>query len=156
LGRYIIDTLDYAIIKAKIIDDPIKPTDTLSKIPVVRAFDVRDVPGYSAQSIVKFFEEFEKVETIINGMDFAKKAGDFEEYQRLKETLNVDEVQLLEYRKSIKEIDKQIRNIYNLKQFPNGDIPTPDEKRELIDDYYKLMINFAQQGLSYLEQTRKK
>ena len=156
LGRYIIDTLDYAIIKAKIIDDPIKPTDTLSKIPVVRAFDVRDVPGYSAQSIVKFFEEFEKVETIINGMDFAKKAGDFEEYQRLKETLNVDEVQLLEYRKSIKDIDNQIRNIYNLKEFPNGDIPTPDEKRELIDDYYKLMINFAQQGLSYLEQTRKK
>ena len=156
LGRYIIDTLDYAIIKAKIIDDPIKPTDTLSKIPVIRAFDVRDVPGYSAQSVVKFFEEFEKVETIINGMDFAKNAGDFEEYQRLKETLNVDEVQLLEYRKSIKDIDKQIRNIYNLKEFPNGDIPTPDEKRELIDDYYKLMINFAQQGLSYLEQTRKK
>ena len=49
-----------------------------------------------------------------------------------------------------------IRDIYNLKQFPNGDIPTPDEKRELIDDYYKLMINFAQQGLKYLELTRKK
>ena len=156
IGRYIIDTLDYALIKGKIIDDPIKPTDTLSKIPVVRAFDIRDVPGYSAQSIVKFFEEYEKIETIINGMDFAKKAGDFEEYQKLKETLNVDEVQLLEYRKSIKEIDKQIRNIYNLKQFPNGDIPTPDEKRELIDDYYKLMINFAQQGLSYLELVREK
>jgi len=156
IGRYIIDTLDYALIKGKIIDDPIKPTDTLSKIPVIRAFDIRDVPGYSAQSIVKFFEEYEKIETIINGMDFAKKAGDFEEYQKLKETLNVDEVQLLEYRKSIKEIDKQIRNIYNLKQFPNGDIPTPDEKRELIDDYYKLMINFAQQGLSYLELVREK
>ena len=156
IGRYIIDTLDYAIIKGKIIEDPIKPTDTLSKIPVVRAFDIRDVPGYSAQSIVKFFEEYSKVDKIINGMDFAKKAGDFEEYQKLKETLNVDEVQLLEYRKSIKDIDNQIRNIYNLKQFPNGDIPTPDEKRELIDDYYKLMINFAQQGLKYLELTRKK
>ena len=156
LGRYIIDTLDYAIIKGKIIDDPIKPTDTLSKIPVVRAFDIRDVPGYSAQSIVKFFEEYGKVDKILNGMDFAKKAGDFEEYQRLKETLNVDEKKLLDYRESIKEIDKQIRNIYNLKQFPNGDIPTPDEKRELIDDYYKLMINFAQQALSYLELVREK
>ena len=156
IGRYIIDTLDYALIKGKIIDDPIKPTDTLSKIPVVRAFDIRDVPGYSAQSIVKFFEEYEKVETIINGMDFAKKAGDFEEYQKLKQTLNVDEVQLLEYRKSIKELDNMIRDIYNLKQFPNGDIPTPDEKRELIDDYYKLMINFAQQALSYLELVREK
>jgi len=156
LGRYIIDTLDFALIKGKIIDDPIKPTDTLSKIPVVRAFDVRDVPGYSAQSIVKFFEEYSKVEKILNGMDFAKKAGDFEEYQRLKETLNVDEQKLLDYRKSIKEIDKQIRNIYNLKEFPNGKIPTPDEKRELIDDYYKLMINFAQQALSYLELVREK
>ena len=156
LGRYIIDTLDFAIIKGKIIDDPIKPTDTLSKIPIVRAFDVRDVPGYSAQSIVKFFEEYAKVEKILNGMDFAKKAGDFEEYQRLKETLNVDEQKLLDYRKSIKEIDKQIRNIYNLKEFPNGKIPTPDEKRELIDDYYKLMINFAQQALSYLELVREK
>ena len=156
IGRYIIDTLDYAIIKGKIIEDPIKPTDTLSKIPIIRAFDIRDVPGYSAQSIVKFFEEYEKVETIINGMDFAKKAGDFKEYQNLKETLNVDEVKLLEYRKSIKELDKQIRAIYNLKEFPNGDIPTPDEKRELIDDYYKLMINFAQQALSYLELVREK
>jgi hypothetical protein len=156
LGRYVIDTLDFALIKGKIIDDPIKPTDTLSKIPVVRAFDVRDVPGYSAQSIVKFFEEYSKVEKILNGMDFAKKAGDFEEYQRLKETLNVDEQKLLDYRKSIKEIDKQIRNIYNLKEFPNGEIPTPDEKRELIDDYYKLMINFAQQALSYLELVREK
>ena len=156
IGRYVIDTLDYAIIKAKIIEDPIKPTDTLSKIPVIRAFDVRDVPGYSAQSIVKFFNEYEKVETIINGIDFARKAGDLEEAKRLEETLNVDEVQLLEYRKSIKDIDNQIRNIYNLKQFPNGDIPTPDEKRELIDDYYKLMINFAQQGLKYLELARKK
>ena len=156
LGRYIIDTLDYAIIKGKIIDDPIKPTDTLSKIPVIRAFDVRDVPGYSAQSIVKFFEEYSKVEKILNGMDFAKKAGDFEEYRRLKETLNVDEEKLLDYRESIRKIDKQIRNIYNLKEFPNGDIPTPDEKRELIDDYYKLMINFAQQALSYLELVREK
>lgn len=156
LGRYVIDTLDFALIKGKIIDDPIKPTDTLSKIPVIRAFDVRDVPGYSAQSIVRFFEEYSKVEKILNGMDFAKKAGDFEEYQKLKETLNIDEQKLLDYRKSIKEIDKQIRNIYNLKEFPNGEIPTPDEKRELIDDYYKLMINFAQQALSYLELVREK
>jgi len=156
LGRYIIDTLDYAIIKGKIIDDPIKPTDTLSKIPVVRAFDVRDVPGYSAQSIVKFFEEYGKVDKILNGMNFAKEAGDFEEYQRLKETLNIDEEKLLDYRESIKKLDKMIRDIYNLKQFPNGDIPTPDEKRELIDGYYKLMINYAQQALSYLELTREK
>ena len=79
LGRYFIDTLDYAfLIKGEIIDDPIKPTDTLSKIPIIRAFDVRDVPGYSATSLVRIFEEYEKLDTILNGMDFARKDGDFE------------------------------------------------------------------------------
>jgi predicted RNA-binding protein Jag len=156
IGRYIIDTLDYVLIKGEIIDDPIKPTDTLSKIPVVRAFDVRDVPGYSAKSIVRFFEEYKKVDTILNGMDFARKNGDFEEYRKLKETLNLDETLLVKYRQSIKDLDKQIRAIYNLKKFPNGEIPTPDEKRELIDDLYKYMINFAQQGLTLLENAKKK
>ncbi len=156
IGRYIIDTLDYVLVKGEIIDDPIKPTDTLSKIPVVRAFDVRDVPGYSAKSIVRFFEEYEKVDTILNGMDFARKNGDFEEYRKLKETLNLDETLLVKYRQSIKDLDKQIRAIYNLKKFPNGKKPTPDEKRELIDDLYKYMINFAQQGLTLLENAKKK
>jgi len=156
IGRYIIDTLDYVLVKGEIIDDPIKPTDTLSKIPVVRAFDVRDVPGYSAKSIVRFFEEYEKVDTILNGMDFARKNGDFEEYRKLKETLNLDETLLVKYRQSIKDLDKQIRAIYNLKKFPNGEIPTPNEKRELIDDLYKYMINFAQQGLTLLENAKKK
>ena len=156
LGRYIIDTMDYALIKSEIIDDPIKPTDTLSKIPVVRAFDIRDNPGYSSKSIVRFFEEYEDISLILNGMEFAKKEGDFEEYAKLKSTLKVDEVQIVKYRKEIKTLDKQIRAIYNLEKFPNGDIPTRDEKRELIDGYYKIMINFAQQGLRYLELARKK
>ena len=123
---------------------------------MVRAFDVRDVPGYSAKSIVRFFEEYKKVDTILNGMDFARKNGDFEEYRKLKETLNLDETLLVKYRQSIKDLDKQIRAIYNLKKFPNGEIPTPDEKRELIDDLYKYMINFAQQGLTLLENAKKK
>ena len=156
IGRYVIDILDYALVKGEIIDDPIKPTDTLSKIPVIRAFDVRDVPGYSAKSIVRFFEEYEKVDTILNGMDFAYKNGDFEEYKKLQESLNLDHNLIKDTRQSIKDLDKQIRAIYNIKKFPNGDIPTPDEKRELIDDHYKLMINFAQQGLTILENAKKK
>jgi len=156
IGRYVIDILDYALVKGKIIDDPIKPTDTLSKIPVIRAFDVRDVPGYSAKSIVRFFEEYEKVDTILNGMDFAYKNGDFKEYKKLQESLNLDHNLIKDTRQSIKDLDKQIRAIYNIKKFPNGDIPTPDEKRELIDDHYKLMINFAQQGLTILENAKKK
>ena len=155
LGRYMIDIMDYVLIKGKLIDDPIKPTDTLSKIPVVRAFDIRDVPGYSAKSLVKFFEEYEDIQKILSSMDFAFKQGNLEEYAKLKATLKVDEVVIVQYRESIKELDKKIRQIYNTKELADGTIITADEKRELIDMHYMLMINFAQQALKYLDTTRK-
>ena len=155
LGRYLIDIMDFVLVKGKIIDDPIKPTDTLSKIPVVRAFDVRDVPGYSAKSLVKFFEEYEDIQKILSSMDFAFKQGNLEEYAKLKATLKVDEAVIVQYRESIRELDKKIRQIYNTKELADGTIITADEKRELIDMHYMLMINFAQQALKYLDSIRK-
>tara|TARA_R100000234_G_scaffold116156_1_gene92902 strand:+ start:1775 stop:5413 length:3639 start_codon:yes stop_codon:yes gene_type:complete len=155
LGRYLIDIMDFVLIKGKIIDDPIKPTDTLSKIPVVRAFDVRDVPGYSAKSLVRFFEEYEDIQKILSSMDFAFKQGNLEEYAKLKATLKVDEAVIVQYRESIRELDKKIRQIYNTKELADGTIITADEKRELIDMHYMLMINFAQQALKYLDSIRK-
>ena len=155
LGRYALEILDYTLIKAKIIDDPIKPTDKLSKMPVIRAFDVAAVPGYSSKSLTRFFEELEKVEKIFNSMDFALKAGNNDEYKKLYATAPFDRQYLLKYKKSIKELDKRIRQIYNTKELADGTKITPDQKRELIDDQYRLMINFAQQALIYLEKTKK-
>ena len=155
LGRYALEVLDYTLIKAKIIDDPIKPTDKLSKMPVIRAFDVAAVPGYSSKSLTRFFEELEKVEKIFNSMDFALKAGNNDEYKKLYATAPFDRQYLLKYKKSIKELDKRIRQIYNTKELADGTKITPDQKRELIDDQYRLMINFAQQALIYLEKTKK-
>jgi len=155
LGRYALEVLDYTLIKTKIIDDPIKPTDKLSKMPVIRAFDVAAVPGYSSKSLTRFFEELEKVEKIFNSMDFALKAGNNDEYKKLYATAPFDRQYLLKYKKSIKELDKRIRQIYNTKELADGTKITPDQKRELIDDQYRLMINFAQQALIYLEKTKK-
>tara|TARA_R100001086_G_scaffold10870_2_gene5715 strand:- start:238 stop:3876 length:3639 start_codon:yes stop_codon:yes gene_type:complete len=155
LGRYLIDIMDFVLVKGKIIDDPIKPTDTLSKIPIVRAFDVRDVPGYSAKSLVRFFEEYEDIQKILSSMDFAFKQGNLEEYAKLKASLKVDEAVIVQYRESIRELDKKIRQIYNTKELADGTIITADEKRELIDMHYMLMINFAQQALKYLDSIRK-
>lgn len=156
LGRYALDILDYALIKSKIIDDPIKPTDSLSKIPVVRAFDIREIPGYSAKSLTTFFDKLEKIEKIFNSMDFAQKMGDNESYKRLYKEAPFDREFLLSYKNSIKELDKRIRIIYNTKELADGTKITSDMKRELIDQQYMLMINFAQQALNYLEQVEEK
>ena len=123
-------------------------------MPVIRAFDVAAVPGYSSKSLTRFFEELEKVEKIFNSMDFALKAGNNDEYKKLYEKYE-DRQYLLKYKKSIKELDKRIRQIYNTKELADGTKITPDQKRELIDDQYRLMINFAQQALIYLEKTKK-
>ena len=156
LGRYALDILDYALIKSKIIDDPIKPTDTLSKIPVVRAFDVRDVPGYSSTSLTRFFEELEPVEKAFNDIDLLKKTGQMEELEKVLKTAPYEKAFMLTYKKSIKELDKSIRQIYNTKELADGTKLTSDEKRELIDNQYRLMINFAKQALNSLDKLKDK
>ena len=156
IGRYVIDILDYGLIKAKIIDDPIKPTDSLSKIPVIRAFDVRDVPGYSAKSLTTFFEKLDPIQKAFNDLEFAQKIGDFEEVERLQKEAPFDKKFMLDYQQSIKDLDKAIRQIYNVKELADGTKITGDMKRELIDQKYILMISFAQEALKLLEKQENK
>jgi len=156
LGRYALDILDYALIKAKIIDDPIKPTDTLSKIPIIRAFDIRDVPGYSSTALTRFFEELEPIEKAFNDIDLLKKTGQIEELEKVLKTAPYDKKFMLTYKKSIKEIDKTIRQIYNTKELADGTKLTSDQKREMIDKQYMLMINFAKQALNSLDKLKDK
>jgi hypothetical protein len=156
LGRYALDILDFALIKSKIIDDPIKPTDTLSKIPVVRAFDVRDVPGYSSTALTTFFKKLDPIQKAFNDIEFAKKIGDVEEVERLVKAAPLDKKFMLDYANSIKDLDKSIRQIYNVKELADGTTITGDQKRELIDQQYILMINFAKQALNLLENMEDK
>ena len=156
IGRYIIDILDYGLIKGKIIDDPIKPTDTLSKIPVIRAFDIRDVPGYSAKSLTTFFEKLDPIQKAFNDLEYAQKIGDFKEVERLQKEAPFDKKFMLEYQKSIKDLDKAIRQIYNVKELADGTKITSDMKREMIDQQYILMISFAKQALNLLDKMEDK
>jgi len=156
IGRYVIDILDYGLIKAKIIDDPIKPTDSLSKIPVIRAFDIRDVPGYSAKSLTTFFEKLDPIQKAFNDLEFAQQIGDFEEVEKLQKEAPFNKKFMLDYQQSIKDLDKAIRQIYNVKELADGTKITGDMKRELIDQKYILMISFAKEALNLLEKQENK
>ena len=61
LGNYFMMALDKALIETGIIDDPIKPTDSLTKIPGLRAFNLRD-PSMQSEFITDFYEEYNKYE----------------------------------------------------------------------------------------------
>ena len=79
-----------------------------------------------------------------------------EELEKVLKTAPYDKKFMITYKKSIKELDKSIRQIYNTKELADGTKLTSDEKRELIDRQYILMINFAKQALNSLDKLKDK
>ena len=65
LGNYFMMGLDKALIETGIIDDPIRPTDSLTKIPGLRAFNLRD-PSMQSEFITDFYDEYNKYKNFVN------------------------------------------------------------------------------------------
>ena len=144
IGGYVVREIDKALIKYGVIDDPIKPTDNLTGIPFVRAFDLRD-PSGSSQYITNFYRSFDKINKKFQAISVLEKRGDFEEAIKIREEIkDKNELYLISLKDAISELNSVIRNIYNTKKY------TPDEKRELIDEHYLLMIKTAKRGLDYI------
>jgi hypothetical protein len=146
LGRFVIQMTDKGLIEFGIIDDPIKPTDNLTIIPGIRAFNLRDPSGQS-EFITDFYKELNKIEKEVNSIIILEKRGEFNEALKLREKINMKNknvLQLLSIRDALSGINYTIRNIHNTKKY------TADEKRELIDTHYLLMIKTAKRGLEYM------
>ena len=146
LGRFVIQMTDKGLVEFGIIEDPIKPTDNLTIIPGIRAFNLRD-PSGGSEFITDFYEEFAKIDKDIGSILALEKAGNMKEALKIKEKINMKDknvLQLLNIRDALKEINYVIRNIYNTKKY------TADEKRELIDAHYLLMIKTAKRGLDMM------
>ena len=146
LGRFVIQMSDKGLVEFGVIDDPIKPTDNLTIIPGIRAFMLRD-PSGSSEFITDFYQEFAKIDKDVGSILALEKAGNIKEALKVKEKINMKDknvLQLLNIRDALKEINYVIRNIYNTKKY------TADEKRELIDAHYLLMIKTAKRGLDMM------
>ena len=91
-----------------------------------------------------------------NDLEFAQQIGDFEEVEKLQKEAPFDKKFMLDYQQSIKDLDKAIRQIYNVKELADGTKITGDMKRELIDQKYILMISFAKEALNLLEKQENK
>jgi hypothetical protein len=143
LGRFTIQMADKGLVEFGVIDDPIKPTDNLTIIPGIRAFQVRD-PSGGSEFITDFYKEFIRINKDVSTVSILEQRGENLEAQKLKEKIglkNKNVLLLLNINDAIKEMNLTIRNIHNTKEY------TADQKRELIDDMYLLMIKTAKRGL---------
>lgn len=149
LGNYLKNSLDYIAVNFGIIDDPIKPSDSLSKIPGVRAFEAKDVYGNSA-SIQKFYRRIEEYKKDFNTIEYLKKTGNFDALKKEYKKYSFDIASVIEVEKKIKEAGDGIKVIYNAKTKGDGTLWTAEEKQEQIEDLYKIRIAAAQRGLKIL------
>ena len=146
LGNYFMMGLDKALIETGIIDDPIRPTDSLTKIPGLRAFNLRD-PSMQSEFITDFYDEYNKYKKYKPTIEKLKKEGNFKEAAKLaKRKKLVDEnIAVLErYKTIIDQHNEYVRKAFNMKD------ADPDQKQQIIDDMVFMMIKMAKEALKIL------
>ena len=154
VGRMAKDAINAIAIKGGIIDDPIRPADPLTKIPGIRVFQAKDVYGYS-NSIQQFYNKTKDYKTIMNTVDYLLKTGNTEGYLKEIQKVDFDIEAVIEIEKGMKQVSKDIKVIYNAKMKDDGTFFTPEEKRDLIDDLYKVRIGLAQKGLEIIKDVEQ-
>ena len=150
IGRIVKESINELAIVGGVIEDPIKPTDPLTKIPGIRVFQAKDVYGYS-KSISEFYKKTEYHKKLFSTVDYLLKTNNTEGYLKEIKNVNFDVKATLDVLEKMKETSKEIKIVYNAKKKHDGTLFTSDEKRELIDDLYKIRIGLAQKGLQIMK-----
>ena len=143
LGNYMLMALDKALVEFGVIDDPIKPKDSLTKIPGIRAFNLRD-PSIQSEFITDFYKEYNKVKKFRSTLDYLVKTNNKKEAIRVAkqlERVKIKQVVLDRNKKVIDEVRKAVEKIYNNKGM------NPEEKQEAIDALILRTIQIAKESL---------
>lgn len=155
IGRIVKESIESIAIYSGLIDDPIKPSDSLTKIPGIRAFQAKDVYGNSA-AIEKFYDLIKPYKTTFNTIDYLTKTNNTDALIKEYKKYNFDIKAIIELENDMKDLNNNIKIIYNAKKKNDGTLFTSEEKQEIIEDLYKAKIGFAQKGLKIIKDVEKK
>jgi hypothetical protein len=140
LGMYALQAADASLRKAGVLPDPVKPTDTLADIPVVKAFVVR-YPSANAQSLQDFYDQHETTKTFYDTWLAKAKEGDVDAMSRIQAAGGpMMFVRLDAIKDTLSQHSKLVRDIYK-----NPTVKA-EEKRQLIDSLYFNMIEIGKAG----------
>lgn len=154
IGRIVKESVEQIAISAGVIEDPIKPTDELTKIPGIRAFQAKDIYGNSA-SITKFYDTIKEYKSAFNTIDYLTKTNNTEGLIKEYKKYNFDIKAVIGIEEAMKDVSENIKTIYNAKKKNDGTLFTSNEKQEIIEDLYKLRIGLAQKGLQIIKNIEK-
>ena len=147
LGRYAIQTSDFALKKLGVIETPDKPAIMLEDIPVIKAFLVR-TPSGSSEYIQKFYKKERQGTALKRIISKLEKEGDFNE---LAKVMDDSDPGLLLFEQPA-EAMSNIRSVIR-KTYLNTEI-SDVEKRQLIDELYQTMIDISKETLKAYEEIK--
>lgn len=149
MGTYALQAADAGLRKSGVLPDPVKPTATLSDIPVVRAFMVR-YPSATTQSIQDFMDAHETNKKFFDTWSAKAKEGDAEAMERIQKAGGpMMFVRLDAIKETLGEHSKLVRDIYK------NPAMKAEEKRQLIDSLYFNMIEIGKAGNSMVKESKK-
>lgn len=137
LGMYTVQLADAGLRKAGVLPDPIKPADTLSDIPFIKAFVVR-YPSAGAQPIQDFYKEYDSHAQVMDTIQYLAKQGDFAAATKL-----MDPTMMVKLSQTKEALSKAQQMIQLVTKNPNM---SATDKRQLIDSTYYQMISMAKNG----------
>jgi hypothetical protein len=141
LGMYALQMADKALTMSGAVPDPVKPASTLAEIPAVKAFVIR-YPSSSAESIQEFQDTYAKHKQVIDTIRYLARSGDFKHMER-ELTLNQNQDKLIALDGLHQALGNQNRFVQLISKNPEM---KPEEKRQMIDGIYTMMIEQAKLG----------
>ncbi len=145
LGNHVLQALDLGFTKAGIAKPIVKPWSdqwqrNLSDMPIIKAFVVRH-PSASASYIQEFWKLYRPIKQKHDTFEYLMNQNKVEEAMKVWDSIDPELLYLIDMAGPIRELGDVIHMILKLDEIK------PNEKRQLIDEFYFNMIDIAKQAL---------
>ena len=140
LGRHIVDLADKALIASGAVEDPVKPADTLADYPIIKAFIVRN-PSAGSEHIEDFYKNYMPIKKRIDTINSLTEPLEVKKQLNiLANEIGMETTVLIGLAEALSNQRQLIDAITRNKKID------PDEKRQIIDDTYRMMIMIAKRA----------
>ena len=153
LGRYAVEVLDVALKKSGVVVAPTDPKSddwvkNLADIPIIKALVVRD-PSSNSEHITKFWKTYQPLAKKIRTINHLFSQNQYEEAIKTFSETEIELSFLEASADALREMNQTVRMIMALDLESN-------EKRQMIDQIYLMMIDLAKHDNEVVLQVKRK
>jgi len=153
IGRYAVEALDAVLKKSGVVVAPTDPRSddwvkNLADIPVIKALVVRD-PSANSEHITKFWDTYQPLARRIRTINHLFSENKYEEAIKTFTATEIELTFLEVTAESLRTMNQTVRMVMALDILPN-------EKRQIIDEIYLMMIAIAKNDNEVVLQIKRK